>query len=99
MAALSIAVENASPPSHAFGRTATTGQSPEGRSAIQEEDRLFDTLLVSLGLQGYATALRAQAIVTAEELQDLTDREMESLGMTIGDRAIIVDWAAARRPV
>lgn len=99
MAALSIAVENASPPSHAFGRTATTGQSPEGRSAMQEEDRLFDTLLVSLGLQGYATALRAQAIVTAEELQDLTDREMESLGMTIGDRARIVDWAAARRPV
>ena len=91
LVALSIAVQSASPPTHAFGRAATTG-SRELDGAT--EDRQFVDLLASLGLQGHAVALEAQAIVTCDELRDLTESEMDSLGMTAAERASLAAWVA-----
>jgi hypothetical protein len=92
LAALSVAVEAVAKPAHAFGRAATTGIA--AGSVEELEDRKFDTLLESLGLQAYAVALRAQAIVTGDELRDLTESEMESLRMAPDERARVVSWAA-----
>jgi tetratricopeptide (TPR) repeat protein len=92
LAALSVAVEAVAKPTHAFGRAATTGIA--AGSVEELEDRKFDTLLESLGLQAYAVALRAQAIVTGDELRDLTESEMESLRMAPDERARVVSWAA-----
>ena len=85
------ALEVASPPSHAFGRAATTGVG--GGTAA--EDREFDHLLAELGLEAYAAALRASVVVNVDELRELTEADLVDMvpGITVEERTRVLRWA------
>ena len=76
-AALSLAVQRASPPSHAFGRAKTTGVDQE------EAAREFEEVLSALGLSEHSRALRADGVMDVEDLRGLTDAEADSLMPTM----------------
>ena len=80
-----VALEVASPPSHAFGRAATTGLG----------DREFDHLLAELGLGAYAAALRASVVVNVDELRELTEADLVDMvpGITVEERTRVLRWA------
>ena len=99
LAGLVATLQAASPPTHAFGRTATTGvqDAVGGGGAIPgsmtAEDAAFDALLQQLGLLHHATALRDNAIVNADELRDVTENELRDVVPMIGademDRVLV----------
>ena len=93
-AALSLAVaQGGSPPSHAFGRSTTTGIDSPGSAAA--DDAALDALLATLGLQAHAAEFRAHAVVNADEVRALTEEEMVAIvpGMSGPERLRLLRWA------
>ena len=93
-AALSLAIESASPPQHAFGRAKTTGKpAVDAHVGIHR----FEALLSQLGLESHAVALRADGIVDEEDLRGLTVEEASGLlpTLTVEARNRWIQWRAA----
>ena len=55
------------------------------------------TLCLSLGLEAYTAALRAEDIVTAQDLLLLSIADMADLGLSIGARNRLVHWQQQQR--
>ena len=92
-AALSLAVaQGGSPPSHAFGRSTTTGIDSPG--SVAADDAALDALLATLGLQAHAEEFRAHAVVNADEVRALTEEEMVAMvpGMSGSERLRLLRW-------
>ena len=96
-------LQEASPPTHAFGRAATTGvhqhSGASGGSATAEDDA-FDALLQQLGLLHHADALRHSAVVNADELRDASANDLrESVPtMSAEETARLLTWQVVNRP-
>lgn len=89
---LADVLEHASPPTHGFGRAATTGVGDVEQAVVA-----FDTLLAQLGLVRYGVVLRSHAIVDEVELRDMTEAEVAEWmpNMKVEERSRWLAWRAA----
>lgn len=96
-------LQEASPPTHAFGRAATTGVHQQNGASVGSataEDDAFDALLQQLGLLHHADALRHSAVVNADELRDASANDLrESVPtMSAEETARLLTWQVVNRP-
>ena len=94
--ALQDAISESTPPSHAFGRAATTGASPADKAQdLAQLETQLESLEVSM-VHMHAFRSTEPPVVSVEDLRGLTKAELTTLGLEEGEVARVLVWLSSQ---